>query len=220
MVVASAKVSTTGEEALKFAASEASEGNFGLINYLMKNKHGTPFESGSMSFFVHAPQFVWWEWVRHRVGWSYNLESSRYHELEPLFWIPRKSRRLVPGPEHKPAHPQFVMGSEEQYLRLIIDMKFSALQGYAAYCRAIQNGIALEVARTVLSSNVYFSGWVTCNPRSLMNFLSLRREEKKAMFISHPQQEIEEPAISMEAFFAKQWPLTYKSYVKNGRVAP
>lgn len=61
MVVAAAKVSTSGEEALKFVDQDA---NYGLINYLMKSLHGSCFEHSSMTFFVHAPIFVWREWHR------------------------------------------------------------------------------------------------------------------------------------------------------------
>jgi thymidylate synthase (FAD) len=95
-VVAAAKVSTSGEEAAKFVDKEA---NYGLINYLMKHRHGTPFEHGAMTFFVHAPIFVYREWHRHRVGFSYNEESGRYKTLDPVFWIPRADRKLVPVPD-------------------------------------------------------------------------------------------------------------------------
>ena len=60
MVVAAAKVSVSGEEAIKFA-SEKADDNYGLINYLMKHRHGTPFEHSFLTFFVHAPIFVWRE---------------------------------------------------------------------------------------------------------------------------------------------------------------
>lgn len=93
MVVAAAKVSTSGEEALQFKDSDA---NFGLINFLMTHRHGTPFEHGFMTFFVHAPIFVFREWHRHRIGMSYNEESGRYKTLDPVFWIPGKSRPMVP----------------------------------------------------------------------------------------------------------------------------
>src|SRR5262245_3249113 len=72
MVVAAAKVSTSGDEALKFAEQENIGANAGLINYLMKHRHGTPFEHAAMTFFVHAPIFVWREWHRHRIGFSFN----------------------------------------------------------------------------------------------------------------------------------------------------
>ena len=78
MVVAAAKVSTSGQEAEGFADPLCHESNAGLINYLMQHRHGTPFEHASMTFFVHAPIFVWREWHWYRIGFSYNEESDRY----------------------------------------------------------------------------------------------------------------------------------------------
>lgn len=65
MVVAAAKVCTSGADACQFRAPESAADNAGLISYLMKHRHGTPFEHGFMSFYIHAPLFVWREWHRH-----------------------------------------------------------------------------------------------------------------------------------------------------------
>ena len=72
-VVWSARVSTAGEKSLE-AQSEDPNASKGLINFLMKNRHGTPFEHNSMTFMISAPIFVFREFHRHRVGWSYNEE--------------------------------------------------------------------------------------------------------------------------------------------------
>jgi thymidylate synthase (FAD) len=77
MVVAAAKVSTSGESAMAFADPSSVEGNAGLIGYLMKHRHGTPFEHSSLTFFVHAPIFVWREWHRHRIGVPATSHSIR-----------------------------------------------------------------------------------------------------------------------------------------------
>ncbi|GAA3042274.1 hypothetical protein GCM10020000_21500 [Streptomyces olivoverticillatus] len=61
----------------------------------MRDRHGSPFEHNSMTFFISAPIFVFREFMRHRVGWSYNEESGRYRELEPVFYVPGESRKLV-----------------------------------------------------------------------------------------------------------------------------
>ena len=66
----------------------------GLINYLMRDRHGSPFEHSSMTFFVQAPIFMWREHFRHRIA-SYNEESGRYRELRPVFYVPGPDRRLV-----------------------------------------------------------------------------------------------------------------------------
>jgi thymidylate synthase (FAD) len=93
---------------------------------------------------------------------------------------------------------------------------------WEGYQRLMRLGIANEAARAVLGFGVYYSGWVTCNARSLMHFLSLRvgKEKPEAMFPSYPQQEIELAALQCEEMLAKGWPLVYRAWVENGRVAP
>jgi thymidylate synthase (FAD) len=219
MVVAAAKVSTTGEEALDFADPWKADANAGLIDYLIRHRHGTVFEHALLTFFVHAPAFVWWEWVRHRIAHSFNLESSRYKKLEPVFWVPKLTRKLVKAPDHKSARPSFVADEAiAKFARHTMEMAY--LEAYRRYEGMIEAEIANEVARAVLPFAVYFSGWVTVNPRSLMAFLSLRTHEPEAKFPSYPQAEIEQAARVTEQFLAEGWPLTYASFVKNGRVAP
>lgn len=220
MVVAAAKVSTSGEEALRFAEPGNEEANAGLINYLVKQRHGTPFEHASLTFFVHAPAFVWWEWVRHRIGHSFNLESGRYKQLEPVFWVPRVTRKMFPAEGHKSARPKFVEGSPEDHEYIVDDMAVAYSEAYHRYGRLVACGVANEVARAVLPFAVYYSGWVTVNPRSLMSFLSLRTHDPEAKFPSYPQAEIEEAARACESVFASGWPITCKAFCDNGRVAP
>jgi len=64
------------------------------------------------------------------------------------------------------------------------------------------------------------NGWVTCNPRSIMAFLSLRTNDETAKFVSYPLYEIEVAARIVEDIFSREWPLTYKAFVENGRVGP
>jgi thymidylate synthase (FAD) len=177
----------------------------------------TPFEHNLQTFFVHAPQFVWWEWTRHRIGVSFNLESSRYKQLDPVFWIPNFARPLRPAPDHKSARPKFVSD-----VVLADKMRNRAKKvcelAYAEYAEAIEEGVANEVARTLLPSSIYFSGWVSFNARSLMHFLSLRTHEPEATYTSYPQAEIEEAARVVEEVFEKGWPLTYKAFNECGRV--
>src|SRR6478735_940993 len=75
-VVFAARVSTKGEQSLDDVGSDASR-SAGLINYLMRDRHGSPFEHTSFTFFVRAPIFMWREHMRHRMA-SYNEESGRY----------------------------------------------------------------------------------------------------------------------------------------------
>jgi thymidylate synthase (FAD) len=234
MPVAAARVSTTGEAALEYADPDRAAESEGLIRYLMAHRHGTPSEHSAMTFFVHAPAFVWWEWIRHRVGQSitcpglsddvpdasFNLESGRYKKLDPVFWIPRPDRKMFPAPEHKPSRPKFVTADALHYHNVINEMKLGYRAVWDVYETLISKQIANEVARAVLGFGVYYAGWVTCNPRSLMSFLSLRTHDPRATFVSYPQAEIEEAARAAEAVLAEGWPITYKAFCEKGRVAP
>lgn len=227
IIVAAARVSTSGSEAMRYATSESTAENGGLINYLMKHRHGSPFEHGLMTFFVHAPIFVWREWHRHRIGFSYNEESARYTQLKPVFYLPSEDRPMFKVKDWKPARPKFEtvheMESDFHYLSIGFmesDFKESYQRSYEAYLSSLKADIDPGLARACLPVGIYASCWVTCNPRSLMTFLSLRTHEPDAKFVSHPLHEIEIAARKCEAIFAELYPITYKAFCDNGRVGP
>ncbi|MFE3201157.1 FAD-dependent thymidylate synthase [Embleya sp. NPDC059237] len=216
-VLWAARVSTAGEKSLDELDKDASRSR-GLINYLMRDKHGSPFEHNSMTFFVSAPIFVFREFHRHRVGWSYNEESGRYRELLPVFYVPATERRLVQ--RGKPGAYEFVDGTAEQHAVVDEATRAGYEAAYAAYRRMLEAGVAREVARTTLPVGLYSSMYATCNARSLMHFLGLRTRHDDATFPSFPQREIEMVAERMEAAWAELMPLTYAAFNANGRVAP
>jgi thymidylate synthase (FAD) len=221
MVVAAAKVSTDGDAAMDYADEEKAEDNKGLINYLMKHRHGTPFEHSTMVFFVHAPIFVWREWHRHRIGFSYNEESGRYKQLDPVFYIPDRERPMMKVGEWKPGRPKFLRcEDDQQYDSLVLSKKEQYLTSYASYEQALAEGFDPGLARIDLPVGIYSSCWVTCNPRSLMAFLSLRTHHPEASYVSYPLHEIEVAAEQCEKIFGELFPATYDAFVKNGRVAP
>ena len=189
----------------------------GLINYLARERHGSPFEHTSMTFFISAPIFVFREFMRHRIA-SYNEESGRYRELKPVFYVPAKERNLIQI--GKTGAYEFVPGTTEQFELTVSAMKDAYVVAYDAYKKMLDAGIAREVARAVLPVATYSSMYVTMNARALMNFLSLRTAREGSHFPSYPQREIEMVAEKMEAEFAKLMPLTYGAFEKSGRVAP
>lgn len=220
MVVAAAKVSTDPDDALQWAYEEYRDDARGLINFLMKHRHGSPFEHGMMTFYVNAPIFVWREWHRHRAGWSYNETSGRYRKLEPTFWVPRADRPITPREPYKPARPRFDPLPAGEAEAVYAAYRTAYQHAWELYTELIGRGVSNEAARAVLPVGIYSQGWATCNPRSLMHFLSLRTHEPDAQYVSYPQQEIEEAARQMEAAFAHLYPLTYSAWEANGRVAP
>ena len=215
-VLFAARVSTKGESSLEDVDGDAQRSQ-GLINYLMRDRHGSPFEHNSMTFFVSAPIFVFREFMRHRIA-SYNEESGRYRELRPVFYVPGPERKLVQ--EGKPGAYDFVDGTPEQYRITVEQTKAACLSAYSAYQAMLDAGVAREVARTVLPVGTYSSMYVTMNARSLMNFLSLRTKRPDAAFPSFPQREIEMVADVMEERWAELMPLTHEAFERNGRVAP
>ena len=215
-VIWAARVSTSGETSLDEIGKDP-ERSAGLINFLARERHGTPFEHTSMTFFVSAPIFVFREFMRHRIA-SYNEESGRYRELRPIFYIPARNRPLVQV--GKPGAYTYVDGSDEQHALTVTSMKAAYLAAYAEYKKMLDAGVAREVARAVLPVGLFSSMYVTMNARALMNFLSLRTSREGSHFPSYPQREIEMVAEKMEEQFARLMPLTHAAFEKSGRVAP
>ncbi|MFJ4716037.1 FAD-dependent thymidylate synthase [Streptomyces sp. NPDC088785] len=216
-VLFAARVSTVGEQSLDELSKDPARSK-GLINYLMRDRHGSPFEHNSMTFLISAPIFVFREFMRHRVGWSYNEESGRYRELQPVFYVPDADRKLVQ--EGRPGKYEFVEGTRAQQELTARCMEDSYRQAYEAYQEMLAAGVAREVARAVLPVGLFSSMYATCNARSLMHFLGLRTQHELAKVPSFPQREIEMVGEKMEAEWATLMPLTYAAFNANGRVAP
>lgn len=220
-IVAAAKVSTTGNECLQFNDPTKSEDNSFLINYLVKHRHGSPFEHSLLTFYIYAPIFVWREWHRHRIGFSYNEESGRYKQLDPVFYIPTPDRPMMKVDNWKAGRPKFTKSNDVTYGRLHHNLLESYLFSYRRYEENLALNVDPGIARACLPVGIYSGCWVTCNPRSLMSFLSLRTHEpESATFVSYPLYEIDMAARSCEKIFAEGWPITYEAFNRNGRVAP
>jgi len=215
-VLFAARVSTAGEKSLEEVGTDA-ERSAGLINYLMRDRHGSPFEHNQFTFYVCAPIFVFREFMRHRT-FSYNEESGRYRRLEPVFYVPGPERKLVQ--EGKPGRYVFVDGTPEQHALVDATTRRVCTEAYRGYLEMLEAGVAREVARGVLPVSIYSSMYATCNARALMNFLSLRTKREDSTFPSFPQREIELVAERMEEHFAATMPLTHAAWNRNGRVAP
>ncbi len=205
-VVNAARVSFHTEE------NEMNDKNAGLIKFLMRERHGTPFEHGFFKFRVKAPLFVLREWHRHRVGHSYNEWSARYSRLEPDFYIPKVEN--VVTQLGKPGNYEFA----QHYDRHVAEEFVAALEAeaendYEQYLWALDKGIAKQQARLFLPVNTYSEMIWSCNPRSLMHFISLRNS-------NNAQMEIREYAQVVESFFFATMPITAKAFIDGGRVAP
>jgi thymidylate synthase (FAD) len=190
-------------------SEEMTERDEGLIRFLMRDRHGSPFEHGYFRFLVKAPIFVVREHHRHRAGHSYNEWSGRYSKLEAEFYVPDFVRAQVGKPgayRFEPVDPA-VREQARAEIRSVAETAFEA------YERMLEQGVAKEVARTVLPLSMYTKYFWSCNPRSLMHFCGLRNSE-------HAQFEIREYARAAESFLEKLMPVTHAAFVANGRTAP
>lgn len=205
-VVNAARVSFNTEEAIM------TEKNKGLIKFLMRERHGTPFEHGYFRFRVKAPLFVFREWHRHRAGHSYNEWSARYSEMKPEFYIPDVDH--VVEQHGKPGNYEFARVDDRNVAEEFVKaLQVASEYAFEEYQWAIDKGIAKQQARLFLPVNTYSEMIWSCNPRSLMHFLSLRNSEQA-------QWEIRQYAQVVEAIFLDKMPTTAKAFIDSGRVAP
>ena len=211
-VIRSAKVSTMTDTTVDEMSDEGKEK---FIDFLVSNRHGSPFEHVIFTFRIEAPIFVWREFMRHRMA-SYNEESGRYTELEPVFYVPDVDRNLVQV--GKPGEYTFTQGDPAQVQSTDGSLTSVSAYAYAEYRYLLERGIAREVARMALPLNIYSTAYVTMNLRSLTNFLSLRRNVEGQTFPSFPQREIEMVAELMEDHADGIVPITLDAFRQNGRV--
>ncbi len=189
---------------------EMDDADHGLIRFLMRERHGTPFEHNAFRFHVRCPIFVAREWFRHRVG-SFNEFSMRYARASDEFYVPAPDDvRTQVG---KPGSYSFEPVGDE--LAELTRQKLQAVYetAYLAYEQLVELGVAREVARAALPVGAYTEFYWTVNARSLMNFVSLRNSETA-------QREIRRYAEACERFLEEKMPVTYAAFVANDRTAP
>lgn len=204
-VVNAAKVSFAAQ------VKEIDESSIGLINYLVKNKHATPFEHVIFKFRIKAPIFVTREWMRHRWS-SFNEMSMRYH-VPPVidYYIP--SSKNIRKQIGKPGAYSFEEITDKDVIsKYISTMQTVILHADMAYRELIEMGVAKEIARCILPVSQYTEFIWTVNARSLINFLSLRNDP-------NAQYEIQEYAKVIEDLFEKIMPITHEAFVKTDRTA-
>jgi thymidylate synthase (FAD) len=139
-------------------------------------------------------------------------------KLDPVFYIPTLNRPLVQT--GKPGAYEFIEGSEEQHTLVLNNLVESYKTAWNNYEFMLKRNIAKEVARMCLPVAIYSTAYVTCNPRSIMNFLSLRTKHDGSRFPSYPQWEINQVANQMETLFGEKFPITHAAFNNSGRVCP
>jgi thymidylate synthase (FAD) len=176
----------------------------------MRDRHGSPFEHNAFRFHVRCPIFVAREWFRHRIG-SFNEFSLRYAKATDDFYVPEAADvRTQVG---KPGAYRFEPVDDELAETTRAELRAVYEQAYETYTRLVEQGVARELARSVLPVGAYTQFYWTVNARALMNFVSLRNSE-------FAQLEIRRYAEAVEAFFAELMPVTHEAFLENGRMAP
>jgi thymidylate synthase (FAD) len=189
---------------------EMDESDEGLIRFLMRDRHGTPFEHNSFRFHIRTPLFVAREWFRHRIG-SFNEFSMRYARATDEFYIPEPED--VRSQIGKPGAYSFEPVSDELAETAREELRAVYEAAYAAYERLVEAGVARELARAAIPVGAYTEFYWTVNARALMNFVSLRAADTA-------QREIRRYADACELFLAEKMPVTHASFVASGRIAP
>ena len=189
---------------------EVDESDEGLIRFLMRDRHGTPFEHNSFRFHIRTPIFVAREWFRHRIG-SFNEFSMRYAKATDEFYVP--AAEDVRSQVGKPGSYSFEQVSPEIAEQTREELQAVYETAYETYQRLVELGVARELARCVLPVGAYTEFYWTVNARSLMNFISLRAAETA-------QREFRRYAEACEVFFAEKMPITHAAFVANDRTAP
>ena len=190
--------------------SQMKDGDDKLIDFLLRNRHGSPFEMPVFRFQVRAPLTVFREWQRHRIS-SFNEVSGRYVKMELESYVPSvEDMRKQTG---KPGNYKFVTMPRIEAHEVTALMYRNYMDSYKDYEKLLEMGVAKEIARGVLPQNLFSEMIYQANARSLMNFISLRSAENAML-------EIRKYSLAIEDIFKEILPITYESFIKHGRVAP
>ena len=191
--------------------------NRGLINYLMRHRHTTPFEMCEIKYHVKLPIFVARQWIRHRTA-NVNEYSARYSILDNEFYIPRPEHLAAQAKTNRQGRGQVLAGKEAQ--RVFSLLKKDAESVYEHYMEMLnegesgepldpeRSGLARELARMNLSLNFYTQWYWKTNLHNLMHFLSLRAD-------AHAQYEIRAYAEVMIDTLKRWCPISYDAFVEH-----
>lgn len=189
------------------ASSKGTTQDRKLIEYLMKNRHHTPFEKIVFEWHIKCPIFVARQWFRHRIG-SFNEVSGRYKEFQFEAYVPEEWR--APGATNHQGSV-FGMFTDEQQREFFEMLDEAYSKAKHTYFDLLNRGVAKELARLVLPMAQYTEFYWTVNMRSFMNFISLRDD-------AHAQWEIRQYAKAMREMITRlnRIPLSWGSFEKYG----
>jgi len=186
----------------------------GLIKYLMRHRHSTPFEMCEIKFHIKLPIFIARQWIRHRTA-NVNEYSARYSILDKEFYIPSIENIASQSTINNQGRGEVL--SSEEASNVISILKADAEQTYANYESLLnesseggvldenKSGIARELARMNLTLNTYTQWYWKIDLNNLLHFLALRADD-------HAQYEIKVYADAMLDIVKKWVPITYSAF--------
>lgn len=177
--------------------SKGDEQDRKLLNYLLRNRHTSPFEQCSITYNVKFPIFLMRQFVRHRT-FRLNEWSGRYSELADEFYYPDLWRKQ--DAKNKQGSGE---GYESTFQTAVLKEAYEF--AYARYKELLKHGVAKELARIVLPVGIYTEIYVNCDLHNLMHFLRLRLD-------SHAQKEIQDVAAAMKSIAAELFPWTMEAF--------
>ncbi len=187
----------------------------GLIKYLMRHRHSTPFEMCEIKYHVKLPIFVARQWIRHRTA-NVNEYSARYSILDKEFYLPTKENLAAQSTNNRQGRGEVINGKQAD--NILEMLKKDAERTYANYEMMLNEkfdgstidennkGLARELARMNLTLNTYTQWYWKTDLLNLLNFLSLRAD-------SHAQYEIRAYADVMLDTVKKWVPITYEAFM-------
>jgi thymidylate synthase (FAD) len=186
------------------AARKGIEADTKLINYLMTNRHTSPFEQCSITWNLRMPIFVMRQFVRHRT-FKLNEESARYTEMRDDFYIPTEWRSQDPK-NKQGSYPN--QNEESWHKGLTEQVKAQCEIAYGSYLELLRAGVAREQARLILPVNLMTTIIVNIDLHNLMHFLRLRLD-------SHAQLEIRVLSSAMYWQFWDAYPVIAEAFTKT-----
>lgn len=199
-VVRNARVSYDAE----WRAGEDDGKDAKLIDYLVKNRHTSPFEAVTFTFDVKCPIFVARQWMRHRT-WSFNEISARYAELPEEFYVPDLAQITTQSASNKQMRTD-VQHPRAEEIQKWIDI--TCRDAFTTYRRLIDMGCPRELARSVLPVGTYTHFFCTVDLHNLMGFLKLRLHD-------HSQYEIRVYADAMLQLVEPLCPVTVGAFRRH-----
>jgi thymidylate synthase (FAD) len=181
----------------------------GLINYLMRHRHTTPFEMCEIKFHIKMPMFVARQWVRHRTA-SMNEYSARYSVLKDEFYVPEISQLAEQSETNKQGKSD--NGLDEKRAKEILEiLERSGRDAYEKYSHMLNDlSLTRELARTVLPVSVYTEMYWKMDLHNLLHFLKLRADP-------HAQYEIRRYAEVILDIVKKWTPIAYEAFINYGK---